>query len=270
MYYKLYIDSVFALQTAGNLYLLSLAGQLLKCTATHWRIWLSAVLGAMAVCVTIMVPAGTAGCRILVSAVPVSMCMLCVAFRIRCINQLFRASLAMAAGGFFLGSVMIWIMNRLRTVLKGHISLFITFAAGYLSYRLLLKGLIMIQKRRESDLKTVAINVPGDGKRLRIQALLDTGNHLSDPVSGAPVCLISRRLAERIRPALRPEKYHAVPFRSIGRENGILDAYELPELVIEEQAQTVRKEHVIVAICNTGISKESIYQMILNPRLLED
>ena len=270
MYYKLYIDSVFALQAASNLYLLSLAGQILKCTATHKRILASAMLGAMAVCAAIVAPAGTVGCRLLICAIPVSMCMLRAAFGIRLLKQLFFASLAMAGSGFFLGSIMIWILNRLRTVLKGDISLIITLATGYLSYRLLLKMITVIQNRRENSMRTVVTRLPENGRTLRVQALLDTGNHLADPVSGAPVSLISKRLAEQIHPAFRPEKYHAVPFRSIGTDKGMLDAYEIPDLIIEEKTRSVRKEHVIVAICNTGISGESVYQMILNPRLLED
>ena len=73
-----------------------------------------------------------------------------------------------------------------------------------------------------------------------------------------------------MKSAFRPEKYHAIPFSSVGKEKGVLSAYELQELTIEGQEETVRKEHVIVAICNTGIPEESIYQMILHPRLLED
>ena len=82
VYYKLYIDSVFILQMTSNLYLLSLAGRILKCTATHGRILMGAALGALMVCGAISVPLSTVGIRILMSAVPVSICMLCVTFRI--------------------------------------------------------------------------------------------------------------------------------------------------------------------------------------------
>lgn len=58
MYYKLYLDSVFILQMTSNLYLLSLAGKILGCTATHRRIWFGAAVGALMVCMVILVPAG--------------------------------------------------------------------------------------------------------------------------------------------------------------------------------------------------------------------
>ena len=270
MYYKLYIDSVFILQMTSNLYLLSLAGQILKCTATHKRIWMGAAMGASMICIAILMPVGTVGIRILVSTVPVSICMLRVAFRIRHGKKLIRGSLVMAGCGFFLGSIMIWILNHLRMVLRGNVSWLITLVTGYLSYRVLYRILAVIRQKKDDCLKTVVIYVPEMQSELRVQALVDTGNHLTDPINGAPVCLVSSKLASQIRSGFRPEKYHAIPYRSVGKDNGILNAYELPELIIEGQEQTVRREHVRVAVCNTGISEESIYQMILHPRLLED
>ena len=270
MYYKLYIDSVFILQMTSNLYLLSLAGQILKCTATHKRIWMGAAAGAAMICIVIAVPVGTVGVRILVSAVPVSMCMLRAAFRIHHGKRLIYASVILAGCGFFLGSMMIWILNRLRTVLRGHVSLLIALVTGYLSYLILFKLLAVIRRKKENCLRTVEIYVPELQQEVRVQALLDTGNHLTDPINGAPVSLVSERLAKQIQSAFRSEKYHAIPYRSVGTDRGILNAYELPKLTIEGQEQTISREHVIVAICNTGISEESIYQMILHPRLLED
>lgn len=270
MYYKLYIDSVFILQMTSNLYLLSLAGQILRCTATHGRILAGAVLGATMVCGAISVPLGTVGIRILISAIPVSMCMLCVTYRICHKRKLIHASFVMAGCGFFLGSIMIWILNRLRTVMKGNVSLAVTLVTGYLSYLILLKIVGFLRRRKENSLKTVVIRVPELGREISVSALLDTGNHLTDPVSGEPVCIISEKLAGQIDSCFRPEKYHAVPYMSIGRERGVLNAYELSEIVIEDEERHIRKEHAIVAVCNTGIPEESIYQMILHPRLLED
>ncbi len=81
MYYKLYIDSVFILQLVINLYLLSLAGQIMRRTATRRRIWLGAAAGAGMTCLSLALPVFTVGVRFFFSAVPVSMCMMCLTFR---------------------------------------------------------------------------------------------------------------------------------------------------------------------------------------------
>ena len=241
MYYKLYIDSVFILQLTTNLYLLSLAGKYLRCTATHGRKCLGAVAGAVLSCLIIMMPVWSMGGRMIISGLPVSMCMMWITYRIHNMKKLIHSSLVMAGCGFFLGSVMIWILNWLRVILRG-----------------------------SNSLRTVRFHVPALGQEIRVRAFVDTGNHLADPVSGAPVSVISRKTAQCMLSCFMPEKYHVIPYRSVGKDKGILHAYEIPEIIIESERQEIRKEHVIVAICDAGISEESVYQMILHPRLLED
>lgn len=270
MYYKLYIDSVFVLQMTMNLYLLSLAGQILRCTATHRRRWLGALAGALMSCFVLCLPIFTVGGRLLLSAVPVSMVMMCLTYRIYSVSRLLKASLTMAAAGFFLGGAMIWILNRLRPVMKGRGSFWITLVAGALTCQILGALLKRLMRRDRDCLRTVRFYVPALGQEIRLRALVDTGNHLTDPISGVPVSVISRRAAESLASCLRPEKYHAVPYRSVGRKEGILSAYELPEMSIEEAGRTIKREGVIVAVCDAGISPESDYQMLLHPGLLEN
>ncbi len=270
MYYKLYIDSVFVLQFITNLYLLSLAGSFLRCTATHGRKCLGAVLGAVLSCLAVMMPVGRMGGRMIISALPVSMCMMCITYRIHSIRKLIHSSLVMAGCGFFLGSVMIWILNRLRVILKGRGSIFLTIFIGYLAYRIFAAALGIILARSRNSLRTVRFYVPALAQEIRVCAFVDTGDHLADPVSGAPVSVVSRKIAQCMSSCFMPEKYHAVPYRSVGKDRGILNAYEIPEMIIEEEGRETRREHVIIAICDMGISEESVYQMILHPRLLEN
>lgn len=270
MYYKLYIDSVFVLQMTMNLYLLSLAGQILRCTATHWRRWLGALAGAGISCLVLCLPFWSAGGRLLLSAVPVSMVMMCLTYRIHGVRRLLEASFVMAAAGFFLGGAMIWILNRLRPVMKGRRSFWMTLAAGALGCELLEMLLQRLMRREKKCLRTVRFYVPALEQEIRLRALVDTGNHLTDPISGAPVSVISRRAAGSMVSCLKPEKYHAIPYRSVGQPGGILPAYELPEMSIEEAGRTIKRERVIVAVCDAGISSGSDYQMLLHPGLLEN
>lgn len=270
MYYKLYIDSVFILQFMTDLYLLSLAGRFLRCTATHGRKCLGAVSGAVLSCLVIVIPVGSMGGRMLISALPVSMGMMCITYRIHSMKKLIHSSLVMAGCGFFLGSIMIWILNRLRVFLKSRETLFLTILIGYLAYRILAAVLERFISRSRNNLRTVRFYVPAFSQEIRVRAFVDTGDHLTDPVSGVPVSVISKKIAQCMESCFVPEKYHAVPYRSVGKEKGILNAYEIPAMVIEEEGREIRREHVIVAICDTGISEESVYQMILHPRLLEN
>ncbi len=268
MYYKLYIDSVFFIQFVMNLYLLSITGKILRCTATHRRILLGALSGAGLICLVIAIPAGSLKVRLLCGVIPVSIGMIRVVFAIRPLKLLVKGSIVMAACGFFMGSVVLWLERRFTWPEKWRYGIWTVAFFGFLAYRFLRFLLQKMQKEKESDIREVRI--PVGEKMIHMKALLDTGNHLSEPVNGAPVCIISEKAAGEMAPFFLPQRYHAIPYRSVGKERGILDAYELPELVIEDTYHEICCRRVIVAICNTGISQDSIYQMILHPGLIEN
>ena len=268
MYYKLYIDSVFFIQFVMNLYLLSITGKILKCTATHGRIVLGALLGACMICLVILLPVLNLRIRLLIGVIPVSMGMIRIAFALRTPKLLMRASMVMALCGFFMGSIVLWLARRFAFIrrLQYGIRTFAFFA--FFAYVFLEFIIRQYRKMKESDVKQVRI--PVGEKSVHMKALLDTGNHLSEPISGAPVCIVSESAAKQFESFFLPERYHAIPYRSIGKKKGILNAYELPEMVIEDTYREICCKRVIIAICNTGISQDSIYQMILHPGLIEN
>lgn len=269
MYYKLYIDSVFLMQFSMNLYLIALTGKVLKCTATHGKICAGALAGAALSCFMLALPAFSLYVRIALSALPVSMCMVHIAFGIRK-RLLLRSSLIVAGCGFFIGSIMIWILNRLIVFMKEGAGVAAIAAVGYLSYRILCFLIDWIRKKKDNNILVVQIPIPGLEKNVKVKALVDTGNHLSEPISGKPVCLISEKMARVIEKAFLREKYRAVPYTSVGKKRGVLAAYELPYIILEETYRETKVEHVFFAICNAGISEESPYQIVLHPRLLEN
>lgn len=268
MYYKLYIDSVFFVQFVMNLYLLSITGKVLKCTATHGRILSGALLGAGMICLVILFPVWNLRIRLAFGVIPVSMCMIRAAFAIRPPALLIKSSLIMGVCGFLMGGVVLWLSNRFTWVGKRQYGIWTIAFCGYISYRFLRFLIRKLYQEKADDLKSVRI--PAGGKNIHLKALLDTGNHLCEPVNGAPVCIVSENAAGEFQEFFLPERYHAIPYRSIGKKMGILDAYELPELIIEDTYREICCKRVIVAICNTGISQDSLYQMILHPQLMEN
>lgn len=267
MYYKLYIDSVFFIQLVMNLYLLSITGKVLKCTATHRRILTGALLGAGMICLVVILPHGNIRIRLLLGVIPVSMSMIRVVFSFRNWKLLIRSSMVMALCGFFMGSVVLWLNRRLVWMGRWRYGIWTAAFFGFFAYSFLLFLLRKLQKEKADDIKKVRI--PLGEESIYMKALLDTGNHLAEPISGAPVCIISENAARQFQRFFLPERYHAIPYQSIGKNRGILNAYELPELIIEEPYREICCKRVIIAICNAGISQDSIYQMILHPGLIE-
>lgn len=268
MYYKLYIDSVFFIQLVMNMYLLSITGRFLKCTATHGRIFLSALLGAGMICMVILLPVLNLRIRLFMGVIPVSMVMISAAFGLRSFRLIMKSSMVMAVCGLFFGSAVVFITRQLAWIKQPGYSIRTFAFFGFFGYGFIRFLIRKLHEEKADELKKVRI--PTGKGNVFLTALFDTGNHLSEPVSGAPVCIVSNSAAALLHDCFMPQKYHAIPYRSIGRKAGILDAYEIPELVIEDTYREIRCRRVIIAVCNTEISKDSIYQMILHPKLMEN
>ncbi|MCM1047828.1 MAG: sigma-E processing peptidase SpoIIGA [Clostridiales bacterium] len=268
MYYKLYIDSVFFIQLVMNMYLLSITGKVLKCTATHGRIFLSALLGAGAICMIILLPVANLRIRLVIGVIPVSMVMIIAAFKLRSLKLILRSSMVMAVCALFFGSAILWLSRQfaLSKWLRYGIRSFAFF--GFFAYGFIRFLISKLHDDKAQALKE--IRIPTKNGDIHMTALLDTGNHLLEPISSAPVCIVSKSAAKLLSDCFLPQKYHAIPYRSIGKKAGILSAYEIPELIIEDTYREIKCRQVIIAICNTEISKDSIYQMILHPKLMEN
>ncbi len=268
MYYKLYIDSVFFIQLVMNMYLLSITGRFLKCTATHGRIFLSALLGAGMICMVILLPVFNLRIRLLIGVIPVSMVMISAAFGMQSFRLIVKRSMIMSVCGLFFGSAVLLVARQLTWIRQWKYGIRTFAFFGFIGYGFIRFLIRKLHEERLNELKK--IRIPTKDGNICLTALFDTGNHLSEPISGAPVCIISGSAASMLSGCFLPQKYHAIPYRSIGRKAGILDAYEIPELVIEDTYREIRCRHVIIAICNAEISKDSIYQMILHPKLMEN
>lgn len=122
-------------------------------------------------------------------------------------------------------------------------------------------------QKRLAKKRLYQVRIVEGGKQLDFQALFDTGNALTDPCTGKPVSIVEEN--EEILNWLhtKPQKYRIIPFRSIGKENGILEGTEVEELIIcGKEGQKIEKDAVI-ALYKGRLSGDGSFQMILNQGL---
>ena len=106
-------------------------------------------------------------------------------------------------------------------------------------------------------------------KRLRLTALQDTGNTLVDPITGRQVLVIGADAAQKLTGLTRDQLQKPVetigalpglrliPYRSIGKEHGLLLALRLQDVKIGSW-----KGSSLVAFAPEGLSGESGYQAL--------
>ena len=173
-----------------------------------------------------------------------------------------------------------------------------TFKAGSLLFALFI-GLILgkrsinlLRRSLHKDDFRFHITISVGGKSCRLQALLDTGNDLLEPISGLPVAVanyqaIRSLFPEYLKRAIEDEhsddpgaiihsmaeqgrsgwlkKLRLIPYASIGQSNGLMLGFRPDELIIEGK---FRQKTAQVMICITKEDLGNGNQAIVNPEII--
>lgn len=253
MYYELYLDSFFLQNLIMDYLLLLLTGKLLQCTATHWRIFLGALTGAGMACVIVILPGIPAVLKLTLAYILVSLLMVRLTFRIK----RFRALLWGTAYLYFFMFAMAGYFQFMR---KRNPLL------GYIGLLLVLWGVSERKRKKDTVLKNVEIRV--EGKEYRMKGLLDTGNGLTEPVSGKPVSLISESFLRERGITFSQENLRLIPFHSIGKGHGCLEGHFIERLVIQEEDGDFTVLNAVIGVSKEEVSSGGNYEIIINPGLL--
>lgn len=128
--------------------------------------------------------------------------------------------------------------------------------------------LYILRRKRKNVQIFYRVWIEHQGKKIALQALYDTGNCLVDPYISQPVHVVAPEvlslLGGREKFALR-----LVPFSSVGRENGMLEAFTVECIRVEEEGRDIKLAPAVLAAAGNGIFKDRSYQMILNSSLGE-
>ena len=112
------------------------------------------------------------------------------------------------------------------------------------------------------------VTLTEEGENAVYKALFDTGNFLTDPVSGKPVSVVEETEATRKWLEKYPHKYKIIPYQSVGKEHGLLEGIVVDELIIQKEKEQVVKKGAVVALYRGKLSKDGQFQMILNQSLM--
>lgn len=112
------------------------------------------------------------------------------------------------------------------------------------------------------------VTLTEEGENVVCRALFDTGNLLTDPVSGKPVSVVEETDIMKRWLEQYPQKYKIIPYQSVGKAHGILEGIVVDELVIQKEQEQVVKRGAVVAFYKGKLSKDGDFQMILNHSLM--
>ncbi|MGI6677563.1 MAG: sigma-E processing peptidase SpoIIGA [Dehalobacterium sp.] len=153
-------------------------------------------------------------------------------------------------------------------------------------------GLIYLRRHWQKSQFKISVEVFIDKKSLNLEALIDTGNDLKDPLSLKPVIIVEYQALKKILPLDFQqcfERYgeidvtkimencshkdwishvRIVPFHSIGKHHGMLLGYKPDLVVIFGQEKIVTKD-VMICLYHKRLSASGTYRAVLNPEVFE-
>lgn len=269
MRYELYVDSLFFLNFIMNLYLLFLVDRSTLRVIAGSRLLGGAAVGAVG-SVLPLTGIGPAPVRLAAGILLGTAGMLSVAFPIRSLRMFLKLlerlvlySFGLGGGMLFLVRLLPWARRALTSTL-GIIGMGVLF---FLLFRRFREGF----GTKEGLCRAV---LSKEGRKVELTALIDSGNSLTEPISGKPVCVVDREVHERL---WKDENrgFRAIPYHSIGRKRGILRGYLLPELFVEAEGMELRFTDVYIAVSDERIAGANVadaksVNMIINPGLFAE
>jgi stage II sporulation protein GA (sporulation sigma-E factor processing peptidase) len=282
-----YLDTLFALNTLVNYLLLLAAARLIDCPFRRWRLWLGAALGG-AYAVFVFLPAGH-----LAAAWPgkalAALLMAAAALGGLPWRRFVRFVLVFWGVSFALGGCLLALQFVTgRGLLQNGVPVaplnMPTLLLGTGVCHLLLTLVFRRSARHGGAARdVVGVRVGWADRETAFSALRDTGNTLSDPLTGAPVMVTELdRVRDVLPPAAslliddkalrRPEvllvhlsalglagRFRLIPYRAVGVDCGFLLAFR-PDTVRVGQ---VRTDNLLVALSPTALSAEGIYSAVV-------
>lgn len=263
MEYVIYLDEFFLMNFSLDLIALLICCRIRGCRLKIWRNVVAAITGGCFACIYLMNPFNSMARAGIVSGIAVGGVMSLIAYGYenlrKCLwNIAVLYTVMFAAGG--LGNVLYFSLS-----LK-NIPLIVTVIAVTGVY---LSGYL----RRTQDIRKNCCRVTLiNGKnQIETDALLDTGNSLSEPYRGRPVSIIGYMDAMKLtngKEICTQRGYMKIPFHSVGKPNGLMDGFVVDEIIIEIHDKIIHKENVVIGICEGYVTFGAGYGLILNLALI--
>ena len=160
------------------------------------------------------------------------------------------------------------------------------FIITYIAFRI-----VKTKLRRKDILYNIEITL--QEKRLKVKAMLDTGNLLKDPISKMPVIVVEKeqlysllpiQLLDHIEEWIGGDekflnqieekeliaRFRIIPFSSVGKQNGLMLGFKADQVEIEKEEDMQVRKDVIIGIFNQKLSKDKRYSALIGLDLLEE
>ena len=293
----IYIDVLFLENLILNSIILYATAIISKIKIKHWKIIISSIMGSVYVVIYYIF-------RIdlyinIISKVFISILMNYIAFSPKSFKLLLKDVLLFYLVSFVFGGAalgMIYIVNSNNIKIKDGVilenyTLKTIFIGVVLAFLISILSFKMVKHKIGKKDMFCSIIIKLNKKKVKIRAMIDTGNLLKEPISNIPVIVVEKSVLFDIIPkeilenidnvlggdlsgipeVIKQEylaKLKVIPFSSLGKQNGMLLGIKADEVEVIEDDEIKRVDKVIIGIYNKVLSKRGDYKALLGINII--
>jgi len=297
----IYIDVLFLENIAINFLILAITGYISKFKAGSARLLAGSFIGAMYVLAAFL--PGTEMYFTITAKIVLSFVMVAVTFWPEKIKDFIKLTLFFYLVSFVFGGAVFglyYFLNPEGGMVSNGIynisgfpikTLLVSIIFTYIVIRICW-DIIKSKAIRENVMATVLIKL--ENKEVTINALIDTGNSLRDPISNIPVMIVEFEAIKGILPEKVNEiflngmetnlemvvqeisktdwasRFRLIPFNSLGKMNGMLIGFRPDRVEVEIKEVKKDSQEVVIGIYNRNLSKDESYRALLSLELVSD
>ncbi|MBM7583296.1 stage II sporulation protein GA (sporulation sigma-E factor processing peptidase) [Caldicoprobacter guelmensis] len=293
-----YVDVLWLDNFVMNFSILWITLKVSRVKGSFWRLWTSAGIGAL-YAIIFFIP----GFEVLHSfflKMALSLVMVLVAFKVSSFKDFLRAWAFFYAVTFVFGGVALglYFFTQESVVTDKGIFVMKDYPVSKLMVAVLLSGTLMramwrfVRLHIPKDQLLYKVKIQLGDKETIVDALLDTGNMLLDPLSKHPVMIVElSKIEDLLPPEVRMmlavcqkgeiqsavqvvsqskwlERVRVIPYVSVGNSNGVLIGLKPDGVMVLKGGEWHAVANVIVGLYSHKLSKDEHYHALVHPEMV--
>ena len=289
----IYLDIIFLENLFMNYIILFATGIIVKTELKIIRTLISSILGSIYAIVSYISILEIYSSLLL--KIILSISMVYVTFNSKNVKLFFKQVIIFYLTSFTFGGVafaflyLISPQNILMEdgVLIGTYPIKVILIAGIVGFIIITTSFKSIKGKLTKKDMYCKINININSKHRYINAIIDTGNFLREPITKIPVVVIEKEVLYGIIPdyildntnkIINGEdidlkeftsKIRIIPFTSLGKENGILLGLKADSILVELEENDINISNVIIGVYDGHLSKTGKYKALIGLDLLD-
>ena len=291
----IYIDVIIVENLIMNYIILYATGTISKAKISYLRIFCSSLIGAI-YAITEYTFKLNIYSNVIIKTI-LSVIIIYVAFNPQNIKKMCKQLIIFYVTTFTFGGIatyLIYVLKPQNIIIKngiyvGTYVLKVIFIGAIIGTIILFIAFKQVKNKITKKDMICKIKIKINGKEKTLDAMVDTGNMLKEPITGTPVAVVERtslydllpkeilnntesilggdfqNIPEDIKREYIP-KLKIIPFASLGKQNGMLVGIK-PEKIEIINEQTEENKNAIIGIYNKSLTKKGEYNALIGIEL---